>query len=1309
MRFGHRWDVGRTLTGRREGGTKVAGARTLATQMTPVAGAGKIDPKRPLFHHVAPQVSPATADRARCRRTLSAMITELPKNLPPRYQPRRLLGRGAMGRVIEAIDRETGQPVAIKLLGASGSAERRLLEGELRALLQLRHPGIVRVLDAGAAGEELYLAMELCIGTPLDRLAGSPLDLEGFKGLIQLGAAAAEALSAVHLAGLLHRDVKPANIFLLAAPADARADPRRILERPDSSLAIKLLDFGLARGERQQIARLRSVEGTPLYMAPEQARGNPGVRSDLYSLGATLYHLATGQPPHRSLTSVLSGRSPRPAIELAPACPEQLSGLLERLLSPEPHERPASAADLREELVHLLSPGQKAHVEAPRLLPPTFTGRQEAVASLRRAIAEAASGHGSCVRVSGPRGSGKTWALRESGLVCQAFAEHGIPSLRTTFPREGAAADVLRQTFEQVPAGAETAGPLRGALEALQAWAHGSRPTSPEERGSAGDPASDKVQRDRVVAAAGELLRTFARTPFLWIVEDLEHADEVSFEIIGRFSRQLGDLPAAVIVSHRPLTPGASDALTRWCQEVAQEPWSRSLELGSLSEGEVAQVAARSLYPPGTVDPSLVRTLVEQSEGTPLLVVRRLQALWDQGRVQRSSAGVWRVLASDSGPAAGGVPWNNTLTHLAPDELRLLGAASVLGTVAEPAVLAQTAAAGGIPAGLQAVLPALARLAGRGLLSAETEGYSPAPDLEDGEAGALALRGALGEEQIRRMHAAAAAALLAPGASIAAPGLARRVARHLDAAGEPERAGELHAEAGRAYARAFLNLRAVESFRLALERTQDPATLGRLEEELGDALVHAGDPREARAHYGRALELQGRRINLLDKLGRALHRQGDLPEAQAAYSECLKLSVASPRDRALALLRLGGLEVERGEAAAAVARLEESLGLSRTEGDLQLTARVQFSLGVAEKILGRLEAAGRRLEEALLTAEAAGSLVEAATILNNLGNVYRALGDDQRAFECLQRSLEARERMGDRQGLGIVYNNLSRVHAVRGELDQSLTAAERALQIFGEVGDKKGVAIVRSNLAESLFLRGEFARARNLLGTAELEARRLKLPRLAAAALVTFAYLELDHGEYAAAEDRARAALRELPEEPPLELRAQGLGALAASRLAQGDSEGAQDALREALEIARELKLRGKAAPLRALEMRLLLQRGAAEEALTLRQSLAEEEEGMDTLSRALLHLETGKAYRELGPDWADRTQEQLEAAIRLLEGIPCPVQAALAHAEYAVYWRLLGEEAAATAHFARAEATLLAVGARKRHGELLSLKEAAA
>ncbi len=255
-----------------------------------------------------------------------------PGDTVDRFEILREIGRGGFGVVYEALDRELGRSVAFKTLrtartGHELSADWILKEAE--AVARLEHPAIVTLHEVGRCASGPYLVEELLHGETLaERLRRGALSA---RECVAVGLEIARGLAHAHGRGVVHRDLKPGNVFLTE---DGRA---------------KLLDFGLAH-----LLGTRGLHGagTPAYMAPEQLRGETAdARADVYSLGATLYEALAGRPPFEVTEGRSAALDGRPAPALPRSAPAPLVRLVERCLSTDPARRPASGQAVAEELL----------------------------------------------------------------------------------------------------------------------------------------------------------------------------------------------------------------------------------------------------------------------------------------------------------------------------------------------------------------------------------------------------------------------------------------------------------------------------------------------------------------------------------------------------------------------------------------------------------------------------------------------------------------------------------------------------------------------------------------------------------------------------------------------------------------------------------------------------------------------------------------------------------------------------------------------------------------------------------------------
>lgn len=307
-----------------------------------------------LLRRVAHAPAASTRDVPVGGRPLPA-LPEAGEVIDGRYRVERVLGEGGMGVVLGAVDLRTQAPVALKFMRRDmvryANDEARF-EREARIASKLRHPNVVAVFDVGRHALGPYIVMEHLSGCSLAQyLRNGAMDIDE---AVRVALAAARGVAHAHAIGVIHRDIKPGNIFLAQQPHTRQSLP-------------KLLDFGISRSveptaESKQLTRTGATLGTPAYMSLEQLMGKKlDFRADVYSLGVVLFEALAGRLPFetsnpRELAVSIATQTPPSVQEIRPEVPDALALIVKKALATEPEDRHADAASLAEELERWQAP-----------------------------------------------------------------------------------------------------------------------------------------------------------------------------------------------------------------------------------------------------------------------------------------------------------------------------------------------------------------------------------------------------------------------------------------------------------------------------------------------------------------------------------------------------------------------------------------------------------------------------------------------------------------------------------------------------------------------------------------------------------------------------------------------------------------------------------------------------------------------------------------------------------------------------------------------------------------------------------------
>lgn len=291
------------------------------------------------FDRPAPVSRSARPKRNKVEKSRPAPVIQGGMGLESTYEILDKVGIGGMATVYKARTRSDGRMVALKIPQEKYVGDTRFVRRfhrEAEVLAHLSHPNIVKVFDHGNVGDTHFIAMEFLDGEGLDRLIENRR--LSIRSTVQIIARVAEALQHIHAQGIIHRDIKPGNIMVLrgAIQANGDVDPR----------GVRLMDFGIAAGKvltRLTITGARI--GTPVYMSPEQAKGQRiDHKSDIYSLGVVFYEAVCHQPPfqggYEAVIHQQIFQMPTPPKQVNPEVPQALSDIIQRMLEKDPAKRP---------------------------------------------------------------------------------------------------------------------------------------------------------------------------------------------------------------------------------------------------------------------------------------------------------------------------------------------------------------------------------------------------------------------------------------------------------------------------------------------------------------------------------------------------------------------------------------------------------------------------------------------------------------------------------------------------------------------------------------------------------------------------------------------------------------------------------------------------------------------------------------------------------------------------------------------------------------------------------------------------------
>lgn len=970
------------------------------------------------------------------------------------------LGEGGAGAVYRATD-AAGQRVALKLVREANPLTVDSLRREIWTLSGLRHPGIANIVDHGAAQGLPWYAMEAVDGEALRHSEGMDQPQLVAARLATL----CDTLAYLHGEGVVHRDVKPANVLVPRG-----GDPSKVV----------LVDFGLralaASGGRERLELVAPVAGSIPYMAPEQIRGElVDPRADLYAVGCLLYELLAGAPPFGvgPVMRVLRAHLVEPPSSLhgLSHVDPRLHALTQRLLCKKPEERMGHAADVARALREIAGSAAGARVgPAPRpyLYRPRFAGRAALVGQLVDAIDDGCS---LCV-VSGRSGSGKTRLVMEA---LRALAQRVKVLSTTCDPRGGSA---LAPLVQEAVDGALAEGGAAEDFGGDRAWlaAFDARLAGPGREALPADAA-----RRRTLDALKRLFdRHRGDLPLVIAIDDLHWGDALTVATLERLAGAFGEGTSAVATWRSEEAGPDLETLGRAAQV--------GLQLDALG-GPALEAMIGSMLASAAPE-ALSQTIASHAEGNPFFVSEYLRAAVADGLLRRDEGGRWRF--EGSARQARALPVPEAIRALVGRRLDRLGEAA--------AKVARVAAA------IARELPVeLLRAAGAWSEDELERGLAEllrAEILTEADQRVRFEHDKLREVVLERPLSADAERRIAAALDARQEWDWRvRAAWHWEAAGAREEALARYAEGAARAAEAFEFERAEALYERALGLAKGEAR-ARLRVALARRVLRRSGQGEAAARVLReALAEAGPAVAGEARIGlaEALADTGAYAAAIESAREALE-GAREAGDRALeaeALTRMGVALRTRGDTLQAEEALEAAATICRALGDATGEQLAVSNLALVAWTRGQRALARRRFEASLAALQALGDRYREAVVRGNMGNLALDAGEIDEAQACYEAALALHREVGHRVGEGHVLANRGLCHWKRGDLGAAVADVEASLAIQREVGDRQAEANSLSTLGYFAMLAGdvEEARAKSDEGTriaAEIGAVRIQ-------------------------------------------------------------------------------------------------------------------------------------------------------------------------------------------------------------------------
>jgi predicted ATPase/tRNA A-37 threonylcarbamoyl transferase component Bud32 len=1004
-----------------------------------------------------------------------------------RYAVLEKLGEGGRGIVYKARDTVLNRVVAIKMLKSAVLSEEaypRFIR-EAQVVAKLNHPNIVFIHDIGKEDEKQFFVLEFVDGMSLRGLMGTyPEGRCDLHTVLRIGIDVCGALEYAHSQGVLHRDIKPENILITQEGT------------------AKLMDFGLAKAlGGTKITKRGMIVGTPAYLPPEQALGKDSdQRSDLYSVGATLYHMATGRPPFpgddpvKVIFSHINDVPMKPG-RIVPDIDVELDRIILKLLRKDPDERYQSAKELKEALQSIGAVEERLVVAKPGVaVRPTVSlpspepiwarslvDREDELATLKGCLDGVLRGEGSLVFVAGEAGIGKTRLVMELKgyaklrgalfLVGNCYKEGAVPYkpwvqiIGEYFRRSRP--ELLHRVVgiysaEIVKLVPEAASKL-GAVPPLPSL-------TPEE------------ERLRLFEAVTQFFINVSReTPLVLFLDNLQWTDPSTMQLLHYLGRSLRLERLTIVGAYRDLELEERETLSRCLLDMNRERLFHALPLRRLEASEVG-VMVRQTF--GDKVPSKLAKLVyEKSGGNPFFVEEVLRSLAEERMVQPGERG-WMV------PGVSRIRIPKTVKAVVTQRLqrldeacrRSLSLAAVVGREFDFQVLREIT-------GLEEdqLVNHLDECLRNGLIQERRVPRREIYAFTDNQVRDVLYEG-VSTVRRRRYHLQIGQVL----EKLHVENLgeyADELAYHFREGGDDAKALEYFLKAGDRAMKVYANEEASSYFESALnllDRTGgDVREKARVAEILGHLKNWNMEFEASIEYYNEALRLlkeTGDKRGLTrvySKMADILvYQLGRYKDALTHFNEALKILENEPESPELAQVYFGMADIYiyvLGNLSKGVSLGRKALNLAEKLGALEVKAGCYTDLVFTELI--DLQKATEYIKEGIKTALENNYPLVAAEGYMFIPSFYFALGDFHRVMEYAEEGLEFARKVGCMTWLGAMMCARAWACTLTGDLQKAIETAEEAIQTTKKTGDLSSHCFALATLGDTYRTMGEWDKA----------------------------------------------------------------------------------------------------------------------------------------------------------------------------------------------------------------------------------------